>query len=55
MEERRVAYMILAGKLCTLRRRWEDNIKMDHHEVGGGSGKRQEASSFKSGNEISLP
>ena len=38
--ERRSVYRILVGKpegkraLGRLRRRWEDNIKMDHQEVG---------------------
>jgi hypothetical protein len=38
--ERRVAYRVLVGKpevrrpLGRHRRRWEDNIKMDHQEVG---------------------
>jgi len=42
MGERRGAYKILAGKLEGRRqlgrpkRRWEDNIKMDLHEVGCG-------------------
>jgi hypothetical protein len=42
MRERRSAYGILVGKpegrrvLGRPRRRWEDNIKIDHKEVGGG-------------------
>ena len=42
MEERRVVYKVLMGKpegkrpLGRLRRRWEDNIKMDLQEVGKG-------------------
>jgi hypothetical protein len=42
MGERRGAYRALMGKpegrrpLGRPRRRWEDNIKMDHREVGGG-------------------
>jgi len=41
-EERRGVYRILVGKperkkpLGRPRRRWEDNIKMDFHEVGSG-------------------
>ena len=41
-EERRGAYRVLVGKpegkspLGRPRRRWEDNIKMDLQEVGGG-------------------
>jgi len=44
MGERRVAYSGLVGKLegkrplRRLRRRWEDNIKMDLQEVGWGHG-----------------
>ena len=40
--ERRVVYRVLVGKsegrrqLGRPRRRWEDNIKMDLHEVGWG-------------------
>jgi len=40
MGERRDVYRVLVGKpegkrpLGILRRRWEDNIKMDLHEVG---------------------
>jgi hypothetical protein len=43
MGERRVAYWVLVGKsegkrpLGRLKRRWEDNIKMDLHEVGWGT------------------
>jgi hypothetical protein len=42
MGERRVVYRVLVGKLegkrplGKLRRRWEDNIKLDHQEVGYG-------------------
>jgi hypothetical protein len=42
MGERRGAYRALVGKpegrrpLGRPRRRWEDNIKMDRHTVGGG-------------------
>jgi hypothetical protein len=42
--ERRVVSSILVGKpevkrpLGVPRRRWEDNIKMDLHKVGGGHG-----------------
>jgi len=42
MGERRSIYRVLVGKpegkrpLGRPRRRWEDNIKMDHHEVGNG-------------------
>jgi hypothetical protein len=42
MGDRRGVYRVLVGKLETkrlhgrLRRRWEDNIKMDLHEVGCG-------------------
>jgi hypothetical protein len=41
-------YRVLVGKpegkrpLGRLRRRWEDNIKMDLQEVGGGRGERME-------------
>jgi hypothetical protein len=44
MGERRGAYRALVGKpegrkpLETLRRRWEDNIKMDLREMGWGHG-----------------
>ena len=44
MEERRGVYKVLVGKpegrrpLGRPRRRWEDNIKMDHEEVGRGCG-----------------
>ena len=44
MGERRGVYMVLVGKsevkrpLERLRRRWEDNMKMDLQEVGGGCG-----------------
>ena len=44
MGQGRGAYMVLLGKpegkkpLGRPRRRWEDNIKMDFHEVGGGCG-----------------
>jgi hypothetical protein len=44
MWEDRVVHRVLAGKpegkrpLGRPRRRWEDNIKMDLHEVGGGRG-----------------
>jgi hypothetical protein len=40
MEEKRIAYKILAGKpegkraLGRPRHRWEDNIKMDLREIG---------------------
>ena len=43
MGERRGVYRVLMGNpgekrpLCRPRRRWEDNIKMDHQEVGCGS------------------
>jgi hypothetical protein len=43
MGERRGAYRALVGKpegsrrLGRPRRRWEDNIKMDHREVGWGA------------------
>jgi len=43
MGERRGVYMVLVGKsevkrpLERLRRRWEDNMKMDLQEVGCGS------------------
>ena len=43
MGENRVVHMVLVEKsegkrpLRRLRRRWEDNIKMDLQEVGGGS------------------
>jgi hypothetical protein len=42
--EERVVHRVLVGKpegkrpLGRLRRRWEDNIKMDVQEVGGGRG-----------------
>jgi hypothetical protein len=44
MGEDRGVYRVLVGKLEGKRplerprRRWEDNIKMDLHEVGGGRG-----------------
>jgi hypothetical protein len=44
MGEDRGVYMVLVGKpegkgpLGRPRRRWEDNIKMDLQEVGGGGG-----------------
>ena len=44
MGEGRRLYRVLVGKpegkrqLGRPRRRWEDNIKMDHREVGGGCG-----------------
>jgi hypothetical protein len=44
MEEERGVYRVLVGKpegkrpLGRPRRRWEDNIKMDIREVGGGRG-----------------
>jgi hypothetical protein len=44
MGEGRVVHMVLVGKpegkrpLGRARRRWEDNIKMDLQEVGGGCG-----------------
>ena len=44
MEENRVVYRVFVGKpegkrpLERPRRRWEDNIKMDLQEVGGGRG-----------------
>ena len=44
MEVRRGVYKVLVGKpegrrpLGRPRRRWEDNIKMDHEEVGRGCG-----------------
>ena len=44
MGERRGVYRVLVGKpegkrpLGRSRRRWEDNIKMDPQEVGGGIG-----------------
>jgi hypothetical protein len=44
MGERRNVYRVLGGKpvgkrpLRRSRRRWEDNIKMDSQEVGGGWG-----------------
>ena len=44
MGEDRVVHMLLVGKpegkrpLRRLRRKWEDNIKMDLQEVGGGRG-----------------
>jgi hypothetical protein len=44
MGEDRVAHRVLVGKpegkrpLERSRRRWEDNIKMDIQEVGGGRG-----------------
>jgi hypothetical protein len=44
MGERRGVYRVLVGKpdgkkpLRIPRRRWEDNIKMDFQEVGGGCG-----------------
>jgi len=43
MEEKRCVYRVLVGKpegkrpLGRPRHRWEDNIKMDLHEVGSGS------------------
>jgi hypothetical protein len=43
MGERRGVYRFLVGKpeekrpLGRSRRRWEDNVKMDHQEVGCGS------------------
>jgi hypothetical protein len=42
MEEKRNAYKILVGKpegkipLGRCRRRWEDNIKIDHKDIGRG-------------------
>jgi hypothetical protein len=48
MGEERVMHRVLVGKpegkrpLGRPRRRWEDNIKMDLHEVGGGRGDRME-------------
>jgi len=44
MGEGRGAHRVLVGKpegkrpLGRPRRRWEDNIQMGHHEVGGGCG-----------------
>jgi len=39
MGERRVAHRILVGKPEERpERRWEDNIKMEHQEVGWGHG-----------------
>jgi hypothetical protein len=44
MGEGRGVHRVLVGKpegrrsLRRPRRRWEDNIKMDHQEVGGGCG-----------------
>jgi len=44
MGEGRSVHRVLVGKpegkrpLGRHRRRWEDNIKMDHQEVGGGCG-----------------
>jgi hypothetical protein len=44
MEEDRVVHRVLVGRpegktqLGRPRRRWEDNIKMDLHEVGGSRG-----------------
>jgi hypothetical protein len=44
MEEERGVHRVLVGKpegkrpLERLRRRWEDNIRMDFQEVGGGRG-----------------
>ena len=48
MEEGRGMHKVLVGKpegkrpLGRLRRRWEDNIKMDLEEVGRGCGDRME-------------
>jgi hypothetical protein len=48
MGKERVVHRVLVGKpegkrpLGRLRRRWEDNIKMDLQEVGGGCGDRME-------------
>ena len=50
MRKRRSAYGVLVGKpewrrpLGRPRRRWEDNIKIDHKEVGGGNGLDQSGS-----------
>ena len=38
MEEGRGVHKVLMGKPEGKRRRWEDNIKMDLREVGGGYG-----------------
>ena len=49
MEEGRVVHKVLVGKpegkrpLWRPRRRWEDNIKMDLHEVGRGCGDWKES------------
>jgi len=67
MGERRGVYRVLVGKpegkrlLGILRRRWEDNIKMDFQEVGcvgygldrAGSGSEQVAGTCECGNEPS--
>jgi hypothetical protein len=43
MKKRKCAYRVLLEKpegnrpLGRPRRRWEDNVKMDFHEVGGGA------------------
>ena len=53
MGEDRVVYTVLVGKpeekrpLGRPRRRWEDNIKMDLQEVGGGRGDRMELAQDK--------
>ena len=60
MEEGRGVHKVLAGKpegkrpLGRPRRRWEDNIKMDLHEVGRGCGDWMEvAGGCEYGNELS--
>ena len=53
MGERRGVHWVLVGKpegkrpLGRPRRRWEDNIKMDLHEVGGGCGEWMELAQDK--------
>ena len=55
MGEDRGVYRVLVGKpegkrpLGRPRRRWEDNIKMDLQEVGGGRGDRMELAEDRDG------
>jgi hypothetical protein len=55
MEEERGVYRVLVGKperkkpLRKPRRRWEDNIKMDLQEVGGGRGDWMEMAQDRDG------
>jgi hypothetical protein len=55
MGEERVVHKVLVGKpegkrpLGRLRRRWEDNSKMDVQEVGGGRGDWKELAQDRDG------